>query len=282
MVLRNSIAVIGLVVASLWNTVPLAGQRPKDIELQPGALMIFADGMAISYTVRNKAKKPVWVMFEADGPAGTSRCSTIRKLEPATSKRFHCTQPSITPGAAYPLSVSAYADERFGNLLAWYNGSLQIGEKDLEFVRKSTQGAGINATAPPVDSGDDAASSPPLPAAFEGTWYRIPPKDSSLGGRLKSGFASAFSFKGHDSGTLTVETDALVFKNDEKALRIPFAGITSVGLEIIPPGEQEWIVVRFVGDDRQPDAAAFRNAGRRSGAGDTGMMLLTLHGARRK
>ena len=75
---------------------------------------------------------------------------------------------------------------------------------------------------------------------------------------------------------------ALVFKNDEKTLRILFGGITSVGLEMIPPGDQEWIVVRFVGGDKQPDEAAFRDANRRSGAGDTGMMLLTLHRARRK
>ena len=280
MALRNSATGTALAIALLWNAEPAAGQRPRDIELQPGGLMVFADGMALSYSVRNKAKQPVWVMFEASGPAGTNRCNTVRKLEPVTTKQFHCTQASITPGAVYPLSVSVYADERFGRLLAWYTGSLQVTEKDLEFVQRVTEDVGVSATAAPVDPGDDAAISPSLPAVFEGTSHRTLPKDSSLGGRMKSGFASAL--KGPDSGSLTIETDTLVFKSKKKALRIPLASITSVGLEMIMPSDADWIVVRFVGEDQQPDAAAFRDAGRRRGTGDTGMMLLTLHRARRQ
>lgn len=282
MMRRTPLAIVGLALLVVANPLPAAGQRPKDIELQPGGLMVFADGMAQSYGVRNKAKKPVWVMFDAEGPPGANACRIIRKLEPQSAKLFQCPQSSITPGSAYPLSVSVSADERFDNVLAWFSGSMLVNEKDLELMRKVTQEKGLNAPTPAAESGDDAGPSPPLPAAFDGTSYRVPPNMSTIGSRLKSGLGSMFKLKGYESGTLTVEADALSFKGKESTLRIPLSGITAVGLEMFLPNEPEWLVVRFIGDDRQPGAAAFQNHGSRKSLGDTGMMLLTIHRARRK
>ena len=79
-----------------------------------------------------------------------------------------------------------------------------------------------------------------------------------------------------------MESDALVFKTDEKALRVPFSNITSVRLDMIPPDAFEWVVVRFIGENQQPDDAAFREGGRRRSGRETGMMYLTLHRASRK
>ena len=284
MMLRKAVAVAGLALLVVANPLPAAGQRPKDIELQPGGLMVFADGMAQSYGVRNKGKKkPVWVMFDAAGPPGANACRIVKKLEPQSRKLFQCPQSSITPGSDYPLSVAVYADERFDNILAWFSGSMQVSEKDLEFTRKVSLEKGINARMPAAESGDDAAPSPPVPAAFDNTYYRVPPNMSTVGSRMKAGLGSLLKMKGFEDGTFTVEADALSFKGKATTLRIPFSGITGVGLEVFPPNEAaEWLVVRFVGDDKQPGAAAFQNYGGRKNLGDTGMMLLTMHRARRK
>jgi hypothetical protein len=132
------------------------------------------------------------------------------------------------------------------------------GEAEKDFAKESKRNP---------DKGIRSPAAAELPAVFETVWYR-PGK-------------RGFSLKAYDAtGTLTVTSQIIEFKSNEKTLLIPVRDIQSVSLakvtsDLNVADPNLWGIVSFTASGAT-DVAAFRDGHGLGGGGDTERIYLTL------
>lgn len=271
MSLLKRTAVVAVALVGLFGQ-PAGAQRPpssKWVEFKPGGLMGGGDALAMVYGVANISKQPVWVLAEFNSPGGDRLCEFLKKIEPGASTLFECAVAAIMADQRYPLKLSVYSDDRLASRVERFEPTFRTSQQELTSFEK-LRAATTDTRPTPLANVDDGAASADLPTTFEPTWYR----------RLQRGF----SLKAYeDSGQLTVSVDTLVFTAGEKVVRIPLAQITSVRLAGVPRDiANDWVVVRFTGDDQKPDGVGFKDGSGLGNGKGTGVMYLTIRRATRK
>jgi hypothetical protein len=219
------------------------------------------------HTISSTAPKDrFWALIEVNNADGSRKCEWLKVLEPKRRYRFEC-PVEATAGQKYPSRVRIYSDPRLRltDRELFYEPIL-----DITADRVSGAAADQDSTAVAVPDGTFDAIESALPATFEPTWYR----------RLDKGFGMRAY---ENSGDLTVSSDALLFTDGKKTVRIPYDQVLSVRWEPLPNDiANHWVVVRFKNEAGKEDGVAFRDGGRIGLRGDTGPIYQALRRAAKK
>ncbi len=217
------------------------------------------------HTITSTASKDrFWALVEVNNLDGSRKCEWLKVLEPKQRYRFECPMEA-TAGQQFPSRVRIYSDARLTNRELFYEPVL-----DVTADRLSAAAAVSESTSAVVPDGTFDAVESALPATFKPTWYRR--IDKSFGMRAYE-----------NSGDLTVTTDALLFVDGKKTVRIPHSQIMSVRWEPLPNDiANHWVVVRFKNEEGKEDGVAFRDGGRIGLRGETGPIYQALRRAAKK
>ena len=236
-------------------------------QVTDGTLVARDGGYAFVYTLTGASRDPMWAEVEVNEADGSRKCEWLKKLDAKQTYRFEC-PVTVAAGDKVPSRVRIYKDAKLEDRDRFIDPVLTVTAAVLTAATKDGAASAGNATT--VPNGVLEAAELPVPSTFKPTWYR----------RINKGF----SMRAYEnSGDLTIESDALVFVDGKKTVRVPFAQITSVRWEPLDNDiANHWTAVRFTNDEGKPDGIAFRDGGMLGRRQGTGMIYVTLHRAAKK
>lgn len=259
------IAVMALLVSGHEG---VARAQSRWVEVSGPTLVARGASYAVVYTLAAQGSKdPIWAEVEVNNADGSRRCEWLKKLEGKQVVRFECPVTGAV-GDKVPSRVRVFKDEKLEDRELFRDPELNVTAAVLATAEK--EGAALAAGVAIAPDGVIDAPGMPVPSTFKPTWYR----------RIDRGFAMRAY---ENSGDLTVESDALVFVDGKKTVRIPYSQITSVRWEPMPNDiANHWVAVRFTNDEGKPDGVAFRDGGMLGNRQGTGKIYVTLHRAAKK
>jgi hypothetical protein len=132
-------SIIGVTVTACGGPKGGGGLRPDSsqfssewLEVSMGGMMsVPGEGPALTLSLKNKSRKPLWVEVEFNTPDVSQHCTVDKFLAVDGGGMFMCAQTALVQDRDYPVLVRTYSDTRKTKLLESTQTMFRFDAKDV-------------------------------------------------------------------------------------------------------------------------------------------------------
>ncbi len=96
-----------------------------------GMMAVPGKGPALTLSLKNTSRRPLWVAVEFTAPGAGSSCNVDKQLDVGGGGMFTCPQTSLVQDEDYPIVVHTYGDAGRTKLLETTQTQLRFGARDV-------------------------------------------------------------------------------------------------------------------------------------------------------